>query len=52
MFLGLSGADLDAPVEEASSIIVAVAADKVSEIALADWIREHLKLLDAPGFVP
>jgi death-on-curing protein len=33
MFLGLNGADLDAPVEEASSIIVAVAADKVSEIA-------------------
>jgi death on curing protein len=52
MFLGLNGRDLDAPVEEVGSIIDGVAAGEVSEIALADWIRKHLKPLDAPAFVP
>jgi death on curing protein len=52
VFLGLNGFDLDAPREQATAIILGLAADEISEEALARWIADHIKPLDAPGIVP
>jgi death on curing protein len=51
-FLGLNGMDLDAPQEAATTIILSLAAGKITEEALAGWIAAHIGRLEAPGIVP
>jgi len=41
VFLGLNGIDFDVPPEEASAIILSLAAGEVSEDNLARWIRDN-----------
>jgi death-on-curing protein len=41
VFLGLNGIDFDVPPEEASAMILGVAAGEVSEESLARWIRDN-----------
>jgi death-on-curing protein len=48
VFLGLNGFDLDAPPEQATAIILGLAAGEISEAALARWIADHVKPLEAP----
>jgi death on curing protein len=52
VFVGLNRFDLDAPREQATAIILGLAAGEISEEALARWIADHVKPLDAPGLVP
>jgi death on curing protein len=52
VFLGLNGFDLDAPREQATAIMLGLAAGEIPEDALARWIADHIKPLDAPGIVP
>jgi death on curing protein len=52
VFLGLNRFDLDAPREQATAIILGLAAGEISEEALARWIADHIKPLDGPGLVP
>jgi death on curing protein len=52
VFLGLNRLDLDAPQDEATAIVLDLAAGEITEDALARWIADHLKPLDAPGIVP
>ena len=52
VFLGLNGFDLDAPPEQATAIILGLAAGEISEAALARWIADHVKPLEAPEPVP
>jgi death-on-curing protein len=52
VFLGLNQLDLDAPQEEATAIVLSLAAGDITEEALARWIADHLTPLDAPGIVP
>jgi death on curing protein len=52
VFLGLNRFDLDAPREQATAIMLGLAAGEISEEALARWIADHIKPLDAPGLVP
>jgi death on curing protein len=52
VFLGLNRFDLDAPREQATAIILGLAAGEIAEEALARWIADHIKPLDAPGLVP
>ncbi len=52
VFLGLDQRDLDAPQEEATAIVLSLAAGEITEEALARWIGDHLTPLDAPGIVP
>jgi death-on-curing protein len=40
--------DLDAPPEQATAIILGLAAGEISEAALARWIADHVKPLEAP----
>jgi death-on-curing protein len=41
VFLGLNGFDFDVPSEQATVIIMALAAGEVSEDSLARWIRDN-----------
>jgi len=41
VFLGLNGIDFDVPPEEATAMILALAAGEVSEEGLARWIRDN-----------
>ena len=43
VFLGLNGCDLDASPEEATAIILSLAAGEVSEEGLARWIADNLR---------
>jgi len=52
VFLGLNRIDLDAPAEEATAIVLSLAAGEITEDALAHWIADHIRPLDAPGIVP
>lgn len=52
VFLGLNGIDLDATQEEATAIVVGLAAGEIPEEVLASWIADHMKPLDAPGIAP
>jgi death-on-curing protein len=52
VFLGLNGIDLDAPQEEATAIVLGLAAGEIPEEVLANWIADHMKPLDAPGIAP
>jgi death-on-curing protein len=52
VFLGLNRIDVDAPPEEATAIILGLAAGEIGEEALAHWIGDHIRPLDAPGIVP
>lgn len=45
LFLKLNGYDLSAPPEEKYWTIIQVAANEVSEVELAQWIRENLRTL-------
>ncbi len=42
VFLGLNGYDLEAPEPEVVTAMLKVAAGKLSEAALAKWVRVHL----------
>jgi death-on-curing protein len=42
VFLGLNGLDFDAPEAEVVGVILKLAAGKLSETALAKWLRSHL----------
>jgi death-on-curing protein len=50
--LGLNGIDLDATQEEATAIVLGLAAGEIPEEILANWIADHMKPLDAPGIAP
>lgn len=52
VFLGLNRLDLDAPPEEATAMILGLAAGEIAEDTLARWIADHVKPLDAPGIQP
>jgi death on curing protein len=52
VFLGLNGMDFDAPQEEATAIVLGLAAGEITEEALAGWIARHIRPLDAPGIAP
>ena len=52
VFLGLNGIDLDATQEEATAIVLGLAAGEIPEEILANWIADHMKPLDAPGIAP
>ncbi len=52
VFLGLNRLDLDAPQEEATAIVLSLAAGEITEDVLANWIAGHVRPLDAPGIVP
>ena len=52
VFLGLNGIDLDAPQEDATAMILSLAAGEITEDVLAHWIAEHIRPLDAPGIAP
>ena len=52
VFLGLNGIDLDATQEEATAIVLGLAAGEIPEEVLASWIADHMKPLDAPGIAP
>jgi death-on-curing protein len=41
VFLGLNGIDFDVPPEQATAMILALAAGEVSEESLARWIRDN-----------
>jgi death-on-curing protein len=41
VFLGLNGIDFDVPPQEATAIILSMAAGEVSEESLARWIRDN-----------
>ncbi len=41
VFLGLNGIDFDVPPEQATAIILALAAGEVSEESLARWIKDN-----------
>jgi death-on-curing protein len=41
VFLGLNGIDFDVPSEQATAIILSLAAGEVSEESLARWIRDN-----------
>jgi death-on-curing protein len=41
VFLGLNGIDFDVPPEQATAIILGLAAGEVSEESLARWIRDN-----------
>jgi death-on-curing protein len=51
VFLGLNRLDLDAPQEEATAIVLSLAAGEITEDVLASWIANHIRPLDAPGIV-
>lgn len=42
VFLGLNGFDLDAPEPEVVDVVVRLAAGRMTEAALAEWIRAHM----------
>jgi death on curing protein len=46
VFLGLNGFDLDAPPEQATALMVGLAAGEIAEEALAHWIGDHIKPFD------
>jgi death on curing protein len=48
VLLGLNGFDLDAPPEQATAIILGLAAGEISEAVLARWIADHIRPLEAP----
>ena len=52
VFLGLNGIDLDATQEEATAVVLGLAAGEIPEEVLANWIADHMKPLDAPGIAP
>jgi death-on-curing protein len=41
VFLGLNGIDLDVPAEDATAIILEVAAGEIDEDGLARWLRDN-----------
>jgi death-on-curing protein len=45
VFLGLNGFDLEADEPEVATTMEGVAAGRVTEKALADWVRDHLRPL-------
>jgi death-on-curing protein len=52
VFLGLNGADLDAPQEEATAIMLNLAAGEITDDLLARWIADHVKPIQAPSIQP
>ena len=52
VFLGLNGLDLDAPREEATAMILSLAAGEITEDLLAQWLADRVIPLDAPGIAP
>ena len=52
VFLNLNALALVAPQEEATAIILALAAGEVGEDVLARWIAGHVRPLEAPGIQP
>jgi len=46
VFLGLNGHDLEAAEPDVATTIEAVASGRLTEVALAKWIRERLRLVD------
>ena len=52
VFLGLNGLDLDTPREEATAMILSLAAGEITEDLLAQWLADRVIPLDAPGIAP
>jgi death-on-curing protein len=52
VFLGLNRMDLDAPQEEATAMVLSLAAGELDEATLARWIANHMRPLVAPGIEP
>jgi death on curing protein len=52
VFLGLNRMDLDATPEEATAMMLALAAGEIGEDVLARWIADHIRLLESPTIQP
>lgn len=52
VFLGLNGIDLNASQEDATAMILSLAAGEITEDLLTRWIGDHCEPLDAPGIAP
>jgi death on curing protein len=52
VFLGLAGFELDAAPEEATAVMLSLAAGAVDEDMLAGWIADNIRQLEAPGIQP
>jgi death-on-curing protein len=52
VFLGLNQIELDAPQEEATAMMLGVAAGEIPEDGFARWIAERSRSLEAPGIAP
>lgn len=42
LFLGLNGHDLDAPEPEVVDVMNRLASGRITEAAIAEWVREHM----------
>jgi death-on-curing protein len=52
VFLGLNRMELDATPEEATAVMLALAAGDVSEDVLAHWIADRIRPFDSPSIQP
>ena len=52
VFIGLNGVELNATQEQATAIILSLAAGEIDEDILTHWIADCSRPLDAPGIQP
>jgi len=52
VFIGLNGVELDATQEQATAIMLSLAAGEIDEDILTRWIADCSRPLDAPGIQP
>jgi death-on-curing protein len=52
VFLGLNKLDIEVSSQELTAVILSLAAGEISEDVLAQWLRVHLRPLDAPSIQP
>lgn len=52
VFLGLNRLDIEASPQELTAVVLSLAAGEISEDLLAQWLRDHLRPMDAPSIQP
>jgi death-on-curing protein len=52
VFLGLAGFDLDTSPEEATAVMLSLAAGEIDEDTMARWIADNIRPIEAPGIQP
>lgn len=52
VFLGLAGFDLDTSPEEATAVMLSLAAGEIDEDTLARWAGDNIRPLEAPSIQP